>query len=349
MARLLRIHYPGAIYHVTGRMLGSWKRERNLLFRDDKDRERFLIRLEQSVMDFEVRLFAFCLMSNHFHLLVETPRGNLSKFMQSLNTGYTVYFNRRHQRHGHLLDGRFKSEVVAGDSYLLKLSRYIHLNPVEVASWKKRHIKEKSAHLRSYRWSSYPTYIRKNKSMSFLETGPLQSLIKTYGKGGAKGFLEYVEYGLANSDKELKELLKQSSKGIGDLDFRLKIEALRNKLTKQHNKPEDVAFRRRVNNLPSKVILSEVAKFYKISVNELIQKQRGSYLRPITARMLFRFGGYTQREIADMLGLTTGAAVSIQLRRLKEVESGNRKIKKELAQLEGLFRDYGNKNSEFNK
>jgi putative transposase len=308
MARLLRIYFPGAIYHVTGRMLGSWKSERNLLFRDDKDRERFLVRLEQSVIDFEVRLFAFCLMSNHFHLLVETPKGNLSKFMQSLNTGYTVYFNRRHQRHGHLLDGRFKSEVVAGDSYLLKLSRYIHLNPVEVSSWKRRSIKEKSAHLRSYRWSSYPYYIRKTKTMGFLETGPLKALTKIYGRGGAKGFRDYVEHGLANSDTELKELLKQSSKGIGDLDFRLKIETLRNKLTKQHNKPEDVAFRRSVNNLSSEFILSEVAQFYKVPVNELIKKQRGSYLRPITARMLFRFGGYTQREIAKMLGLTTGAS-----------------------------------------
>ena len=87
-------------------MLGSWRSERNLLFRDDKDRIRFLRRLEQAVEDFEVRLYLYCLMSNHFHLLVGTPRGNLSKFMQSLNTGYTVYFNLRHRRHGHLMDGR---------------------------------------------------------------------------------------------------------------------------------------------------------------------------------------------------------------------------------------------------
>jgi putative transposase len=134
MARPLRIHFPGAIYHVCSRMPGSWRYERNQLFQDDNDRENFLGRLQQSVQDFEVRLFLYCLMSNHFHLLMETPRGNLSKFMQSLNTGCTVYYSRRHQRHGHLLDGRYKAELVAGDEYLLKLSRYIHLNPVSTSS-----------------------------------------------------------------------------------------------------------------------------------------------------------------------------------------------------------------------
>jgi len=346
MARLLRIHFPGAIYHVTGRMLGSWKRERNLLFRDDKDRERFLNRLEQSVKDFEVRLFAFCLMSNHFHLLVETPRGNLSQFMQSLNTGYTVYFNRRHQRHGHLLDGRYKSEVVEGGDYLLKLSRYIHLNPVEVASWKNRDIKERKNELRIYRWSSYRSYIGKMKVPEFLDTGPLYSLIKVYGKGGARGFRDYVEYGLANSDTELHEILKQSSKGIGDRDFRRRIEALRSKLTREHKQPEDVALRRSINNLPAEVILAEVARFFKVSEAEVVKKTKGGLLRPIAARMLFRFGGYTQREIASRLRLTTGAAVSIQLKRIKELETTDRKLKRELADLEETIRQHEIRNGE---
>ena len=90
MARRLRIAYPGAIYHVTGRMLGSWRDQRDRLFRDDSDRKRFLDRLGQSVGDFDVRLYLFCLMSNHYYLLLETPRGNLSRFMLSLATGYTI-------------------------------------------------------------------------------------------------------------------------------------------------------------------------------------------------------------------------------------------------------------------
>ena len=150
-------------------MLGSWRSERNLLFRDDKDRIRFLPRLEQAVEDFEVRLYLYCLMSNHFHLVVETPRGNLSKFMQSLNTGYTVYFNLRHRRHGHLMDGRYKAELVSGDEYLLKLSRYIHQNPVAVAAWRKRSIEERIPRLRAYRWSSCRGYIGEEKAADFVD------------------------------------------------------------------------------------------------------------------------------------------------------------------------------------
>ncbi len=132
MARHLRVEFPGAIYHVTCRRVGdapspfggtSWVPEK-CLFRDEADRERFVERLGERVEQFHIRLFAFVCMTNHFHLVFETPEANCSKFMQSLSTAYTVYYNLRHGRHGHLLDGRFKAKLVEGDSYLLALSRY---------------------------------------------------------------------------------------------------------------------------------------------------------------------------------------------------------------------------------
>jgi len=107
MARQLRIEFPGAIHHVTVR--GNGRRD---IFLDDRDRERFLLRLSESVESYEVRLYLFCLMSNHYHLLVETPKANISRFMQSLETGHTVYFNLRHGRSGHLTQGRFGSKLV---------------------------------------------------------------------------------------------------------------------------------------------------------------------------------------------------------------------------------------------
>ena len=324
---------------MTCRMLGSWRNERNLLFRDDSDKNRFLARLEQSVLDFDIRLYLYCLMTNHFHLLVETPQGNLSKFMQSLNTGYTVYFNRRHRRHGHLLDGRYKAELVAGDEYLLKLSRYIHLNPVEVASWKNRPLKERIQRLRSYTWSSYRVYIGKAKAAGLVDMSPVLSLVEVFGKGGPRGYRDYVEFGLAHSDVELKEILKVASRGIGDLDFRNKIERLRNRIVTKHRKPEDVSFRRDGQLLPLDNILSEVAEFLKVSPDALAKKQRGSLLRPITARMLQRFGGCSQREIAKIFGLTTGAAVSAQLKRIQELEQNDRKTRRKLARLEERLRN----------
>ena len=115
MARQLRVEYPGAIYHVTCRMVGNRKDEETFLFKDDADRERFLDRLGERVEQFHIRLYLFVLMTNHFHLVFETPEANCSKFMQSLSTAYTVYYNLRHRRHGHLLDGRFKAKLVEGD------------------------------------------------------------------------------------------------------------------------------------------------------------------------------------------------------------------------------------------
>ncbi|MDI6810018.1 MAG: transposase, partial [Candidatus Eisenbacteria bacterium] len=100
MARHLRVEFPGAIYHVAIRMLGDWKKEENLLFEDDADRERFLSRLADRVEQYHIRLYLYCLLTNHVRLVFETSEGNCSKFMQSLSTAYTVYFNLRHGRHG---------------------------------------------------------------------------------------------------------------------------------------------------------------------------------------------------------------------------------------------------------
>jgi len=105
MARNLRVEFPGAIYHTTVRMIGDYRLDQSRLFIDDKDRERLLEQLADKAEQYNIRLYLFVLMANHLHLVCETPEGNLSKFMQSLSTAYTVYYNLRHGRHGHLLDG----------------------------------------------------------------------------------------------------------------------------------------------------------------------------------------------------------------------------------------------------
>ena len=125
MPRPLRIEYEGAIYHVTVRGNGRQK-----IFLSDADRRGLCRRLAESVKSYGVRLYLYCLMDSHFHLVVETPRANLRRFMQSVLTGYTVGFNIRHRRSGHVTQGRYGARLVAGNEYLLKLSRYVHLNPV---------------------------------------------------------------------------------------------------------------------------------------------------------------------------------------------------------------------------
>lgn len=125
MARPLRIEYPGAVYHVTSR--GN---ARQTIFRDDRDRTFFLDLLGATVDRFRWLCHGYCLMGNHYHLLIETPEGNLSRGMRQLNGVYTQAFNCLHKRPGHLFQGRYKAILVEKDSYLLALCRYIVLNPV---------------------------------------------------------------------------------------------------------------------------------------------------------------------------------------------------------------------------
>lgn len=141
MARPLRIEFPGAVYHVTAR--GNAQRR---VFLDDEDREAFLSVLAWVVERFGWRCHAYCLMDNHFHLLLETPQSNLSRGMRQLSGVYTQRFNRRHRKVGHLFQGRFKAIVVERDSYLLELSRYVVLNPVRAKACRRPE---------DYPWSSY--------------------------------------------------------------------------------------------------------------------------------------------------------------------------------------------------
>ncbi|MDD5240826.1 MAG: transposase [Sulfuricella sp.] len=141
MSRPIRIEFPDALYHVTSR--GD---RREAIFEDDLDRQTFLSTLEQVVVQFNWVCYAWCLMDNHYHLLIQTPDGNLSKGMRQLNGVYTQANNRRYKRVGHLFQGRFKAILVDGDAYLLELSRYVVLNPVRAGMVK---------NVSDWQWSSY--------------------------------------------------------------------------------------------------------------------------------------------------------------------------------------------------
>jgi REP element-mobilizing transposase RayT len=141
MARPLRLQYPGALYHVTAR--GN---ARQPIYTDARDRQQFLAVLAGVVERFAWQCYAYCLMDNHYHLLIETPRGNLSVGMRQLNGVYTQRFNRRQGRVGHVFQGRFKAIVVEREQYLLALCRYVVLNPVRAGVVKQPE---------RYRWSSY--------------------------------------------------------------------------------------------------------------------------------------------------------------------------------------------------
>src|SRR5579862_2362628 len=153
MACPIRVEFEGAVYHVTAR--GNERRE---IFHSEQDKTLFLDTLKQCVVDSGIVLHAWCLMPNHYHLVVETPGGGLSRAIGWLQTTYTVRFNRRHQRSGHLFQGRFKAHLVEADEYAQWLVEYIHLNPVRPRCKGERIAAERAAELDAYPWSSHREY-----------------------------------------------------------------------------------------------------------------------------------------------------------------------------------------------
>jgi len=185
----LRIERPGGRYHVTAR--GN---ERKEIFRGEADRFHFLELLSQLGDGCGVRVHAYVLMDNHYHLLLETPEANLSRAMHWLNAGYCVWFNRRHRRSGHLLQGRFGAFVVEDDAGWQEVARYVHLNPVRVAGMgldkgaraaaragigtrpSREEVEERLGRLREYCWSSYPGYADYRALLGWVWRQPLAAL-----------------------------------------------------------------------------------------------------------------------------------------------------------------------------
>src|SRR6058998_3148664 len=152
VARKLRVQYPGAIYHVMNR--GD---RREPIFKDDADRARFLETLGQCCTKTEWQVHAWCLMNNHFHLVIQTPKANLVAGMKWFLGTYTARFNRRHKLFGHLFSGRYKALLVdgSGHGYLRTVCDYVHLNPVRAK------LLPSERALRTYPWSSYPEYLKR--------------------------------------------------------------------------------------------------------------------------------------------------------------------------------------------
>ena len=153
MARPIRVEFEGAAYHVTSR--GNEQKE---IFHDDIDRRRFLETLGQCCQRFGLVVQAYCLMPNHYHLLVQTPRANLSRAIGWLQTTYCMRFNRRHRRCGHLVQGRFKAHLIDADAYARQLVRYVHLNPVRPRDRRKPVPADRKRFFESYLWSSHRAY-----------------------------------------------------------------------------------------------------------------------------------------------------------------------------------------------
>ncbi len=334
MARPLRIEYEGAVYHVAVR--GN---ARQAILRDDADREHFVRVLAESAGSFGVRLYLYCLMSNHVHLVLETPRANLGRFMHRLQTAYTVYFNRRHRRVGHLVQGRYGAWLVERDAYLLRLSRYVHLNPVFVRSMRSRPLRERVSLLRQYPWSSYRSYIRPRGRLAFVDHGPVLAMVQPGRFGQAGAYRRFVEAGLADLDAAFIEAKTASRLCLGSQEFRDRVRLWYENLLHGQARPEDAAFRRAGRRVSAERILAVVCRELGLPQEGLLARRRDCLPRAVAARMLCDWGALTQRETAGVLGLGSGAAVSLQLRRLADELGSNPQLRKRVDRILATLAD----------
>jgi len=214
MARPLRIEFPGAIYHVISRGNAS-----QIIYEDDVDRRNFLEILSSAIQRYHWLCHAYCLMGNHYHLLIETPEANLSSGMRQINGVYTRRFNARHQRSGHLFQGRFKAIIVERDPYLLELIRYISLNPVRAGM---------ATDPAQYRWSSFAAMTGDSGSPSFLHRNWTLSQFSSDEAAAIRKYRQFVYDGMLQGNKI--ELEDQSV--LGSARFKTELQSFFGNSTK---------------------------------------------------------------------------------------------------------------------
>ena len=270
MARPLRIEYDGALYHVTSR--GN---ERKLVFKDDTDRNIFLDTLHKVTQRYNWLCHAYCLMNNHYHLVIETPDGNLSKGMRQLNGVYTQTFNKRHKRVGHIFQGRYKAILIQKESHLLEVCRYVVLNPVRAKT---------VTGAKEWRWSSYRATCGIDKPHPCLTTDWILGQFAKQKRTAEKKYKEFVEAGIG--EKGIWRSVKGQSI-LGSDEFVEKLIGY----VKGHEDNKEIPRSQRYVNRPAleKIFKKEVLSNRKV---------RNSRIKEAVNRY-----GYSQKEIADYLEL----------------------------------------------
>ena len=268
MARPLRIEYPGAVYHITSR--GN---EKKLIFKDQRDREIFLDTLSQVDKRYNWLCHAYCLMNNHYHLIIETPDGNLSAGMRQLNGVYTQAFNRQHNRVGHLFQGRYKGILIQKDSHLLEVCRYVVLNPVRARAVRKPE---------QWRWSSYQATAGIEKPHPCLSTEWILNQFGSMRSIAEKAYRKFVVDGI--KQESIWEAVRAQSI-LGEEEFTATLtDYLRGKKDiAELPKSQRYIDRPSLEKIFSKNILKDISKRNR-KISEAVRRH-----------------GYRQREIADYL------------------------------------------------
>jgi putative transposase len=278
--------------------------------------------MQHSAEIYQVHILAFVLMTNHFHLIVKTPLANIQEFMRHFNISYTAFINKCYERAGHLYQGRYKSFVIDVDSYLLEVSRYIHLNPIRIKEGLS--IEQKIAYLKSYRWSSYYDYSVRTR-YPFLST---EEILKRFG-GKKERYRDFVESGMTLTVNPLE---KGRGHGIiGETSF---IEQLMTKISV--SKREQPAIRQMIKKIQPERILPIIADSFNLHKEDFLQKGYKGIARSLSMEMLYRYGGMNQREIGELMGIDY-SAVSIARKRFAEMLQKDEEAEKKFNDIKTLL------------
>jgi REP element-mobilizing transposase RayT len=321
MSRPWRIEYEGALYHLLSR--GNAGSD---IFMDDKDRSRFLDAVGEMSERFDIDIYAYMLMDNHYHLLVRTRRANLKKAMHWFGTTYTQRFNRRHHRSGHLFQGRYKSIIIENDTYLLQLSYYIHRNPLRAGIVKR---------LAGYRWSSYKVYAYGRKTPEWLSTDLILSQFgddhdchRSYRKkvqkyaSEEKSLFEDLRHGLIlGSNQFVKKLSKKYASAKPELSL-----------------PKQGQTRK---SLDIEGYLRNAEKIFKCDVEHFVHAKRLSgsekEIRDMLLYGIWKTGQLNNEQIGNLFGLSY-SGVSHTVKSAKRKLSNNRQLQIKFNQLYSQFR-----------
>ena len=289
MARQWRVQFEGAVYHIMSRGVGRGK-----IFLDEKDYAQFLEYIEKAAEKFNLEIFSFVLMSNHYHLLLRINKPNLSKAVQWIKTSYAVYFNRRYHRFGHLFQDRYKSILVGEEPYWYRLSVYIHLNPVRAGIVNNP---------QDYKWSSYHDYVDMQKSHLWVKS---EKLLEGFGNTRQEKINRYMELTMQVSGQE-RNILAELKHGLilGSETF---VDLIQKKFTTQkenlHDELKDYRSisERGIKEKTFRVLMNK----FNISKEEIISSRRhkSNCARDTGIYILHMHTNFSNAEIGRLFGIS---------------------------------------------
>ena len=299
MSRPLRIEYPNAWYHVLNR-----GRRRELIFRDDQDYDIFLQTVRGACQSWRLRVAAYCLMPNHYHLLIHTPNGNLSRCLRHIDGVYTQRFNRRHGHDGPLFRGRYKALLIEADSYLLQLVRYVHRNPLKAGL---------AETLEESPWTSHKGYLSKDLKWKWLYKKVVLEMLATNPSERIQAYRKFVKQ---EDDRELVRLFSRkrwpvflgSGKFIAGVKGRFFGKKVDSEVPQRRTLAPDLDR-----------LIAAVARVYRVKRGDLFDSRRGHYneARNVAIYLARRLRGDPLKEIGEAFGICGYSTVSSTVQRMK--------------------------------